>query len=58
MTLNLLKVQVALPLAPPENPRAATARFILDALDAVDRWTFKRRRIVDVEPLRVFVRNL
>lgn len=55
---SLLKVQVALPETAPEDPRAALLDALSEALDEVEVWAAKRRRVIDIGDLRQLIERL
>ncbi len=49
---RLLKVQVALPVNPPENPYAYGVQAIRDSIDEAEAWSKRRRIEFDPTPFR------
>jgi hypothetical protein len=51
-SMALLMVQVALPEAPPSNPKGYLKDVIHEAIDEAERWAVKRRVVADLSKQR------
>jgi hypothetical protein len=49
---RLLKIQVAVPLDPPDDPYAYGVQAIRDAVDTAEAWSVRRRVEFDAAPFR------
>lgn len=54
-TDRLLKVQVAIPVHPPDDPYAYGVKALREAIDAAEAWSKRRRVDFDSSPLRSLV---
>lgn len=52
---RLLKVHVAIPVDPPDDPYAYGIQAMREAIDAAEAWSVRRRVEFDPSPLRTLV---